>query len=140
MKDKTIGDRSTEFGPWNPGLDSTIPRDVMPLSTMFAADNVETDFQTAHELSDFSGLSPFDIVVFRPERLVVHSLLIRVTITLSVPDGPDYEELGINLRSMVRRILDVHVAPEMAGLKAIHEDVRQQASAVIGEDLTRLKR
>ena len=98
-KDRAIGERSTEIGPWNPGLDSSIPREVLPLSTMFRPENVETDFDIAHELSDFSGLSSFDIVVFRPERLVIHSLLIRVTITLSVPDGPDYEEFGINLRA-----------------------------------------
>ena len=139
MKDKAIGAKPSEFGPWNPGLDSSIPREVLPLSTMFRTENVETDFNTAHELSDFSGLSPFDIVVFRPERLVAHSLLIRVTITLSVPDGPDYEELGINLRGMVRCLFENHVEPEMADLKALHEEVRQQATAVISEDLTKLK-
>jgi len=44
---------------------------------------------------------PADMVAFTLERLVTHELLIRVTADLSVPDGPDYEELGINLRGMV---------------------------------------
>ena len=40
---------------------------------------------------------------------------------------------------MVRRLFDAHVEPEMAYLKAIYEDVRQQATAVIGGDLKQLR-
>ena len=126
-------------GPWNPGLESSIPRDVLPLSTMFRPENVQTDFQTAHELADFSGLSPFDLVVFQPERLIIHGLLIRVTITLSVPDGPDYEELGINLRGMVRRLYEEYVEPQLEELKAIHETVRQEATTNLTRQLAFLR-
>ncbi|NKB52510.1 MAG: hypothetical protein GKR97_09840 [Rhizobiaceae bacterium] len=107
---------------------------------MFRTENVETDFETAHELSDFSGLSPFDLVVFRPERLIVHGLLIRVTITLSVPDGPDYEELGINLRSMVARLYEGYVEPELDGLRVIFETVRADAREEIQRQLSLLHR
>jgi hypothetical protein len=98
---------------------------------MFRPENVETNFETAHELSDFCGLSPFDLVVFRPERLIIHGLLIRVTTTLSVPDGPDYEELGLNLRGMVRRLYEGYVEPHMDELRAIHETVRRDTTANI---------
>ena len=57
------------------------------------------------------------MVAFTPERLIVHELLIRVTADLSVPDGPDYEELGLNLRGMVRRIYEAHVHPEIDHIK-----------------------
>ncbi len=106
---------------------------------MFAPRNVETSFEVAHELADFSGLSPFDIVVFRPQRLIIHGLLIRVTTTLSVPDGPDYEELGINLRSMVRRIFEGYVEPEMDALTGLYETIREQARAIIKEQLAQLR-
>lgn len=132
------GDESGHH-PWNPGLSSTIPREVLPLSTMFSSDNVETGFAEAHELSDFSGLSPFETVVFRPERLLVHELLVRVTTGLSVPDGPEYEELGINLRTIVGRIYNHYVSPELASLKAVHEAVREEAKALIAAELTALR-
>ena len=44
-------------------------------------------------------------MAFRPERLAVHELLIRVTADVSVPDGPNYEDLGINFREITETIL-----------------------------------
>jgi hypothetical protein len=43
----------------------------------------------AAELRDITGLELSDIVAFRPRRLVLHELLIRVTADLSVPDGEE---------------------------------------------------
>ena len=106
---------------------------------MFRSENVETGFDETHELAEFSGFSPFDLVVFRPERLIIHELLIRVTSGLSVPDGPDYEELGINLRAMVARIYQHYVAPELASLQALHESVRQEATAIVSAELAALR-
>lgn len=134
-----LEDNGAGHHPWDPGLSSTIPREVLPLSTMFSADNVETGFAEAHELADFSGLSPFEIVVFRPERLLVHELLVRVTTDLSVPDGPEYEELGINLRTMVGRIYDHYVCPELASLKALHEAVRDEVTSLVAAELAILR-
>ena len=83
----------------------------MPLSTVFRSENAERGFPEARELSAATGLSPFDLVAFRPERLVAHEVLIRCTADLRIPDGPRYAELGVNLREMVATILDRHVAP-----------------------------
>lgn len=130
---------ATEHDPWNPGLSSSIPLDVLPLSTMFRQENVETGFAEAHELSDFSGLPALEIVVFRPERLLVHEVLIRVTTGLSVPDGPDYEELGLNLRAMVAKIYDNYIAPELASLKDLHEGIRDQANTLVSTELRALR-
>lgn len=134
-----IEQKPVDTGPWDPGLNSSIPRDILPLSTMFRAENVETTFQAAHELSAFSGLSPFDIAVFRPERLIIHDLLIRVTTTLSVPDGPDYEELGINLRTMVHKLYETSILPELDFLCSVHEAVRIEAGEQIGAQLGKLR-
>ncbi len=124
-----------EYGPWNPGINSSIPQDILPFSTMFRAENVETGFDEAHELADFSGLSPFDVVAFRTERLVVHELLIRVTADLSVPDGPEYEELGINMRGMTRRIFDHYVLPRLNELNDDLSELRGTARVFIGNEL-----
>src|SRR5690606_31792765 len=84
------------FGPWNPGRGPELPRHFLPLSTHFRAENVFTTVEQAHEWRDFSGLELQELVVFRPQRLVLHELLIRITADLSVPAGSRYEELGIN--------------------------------------------
>ncbi len=66
--------------------------------------NVLTTIEEAHERSAFTGLDPEDLVAFRPERLVVHELLIRVMGDVSVPDGPDYADLGVNFRKITETI------------------------------------
>src|SRR6266581_6341738 len=48
--------RKVEFGPWNPGLESRIPDQLRPLSTIFRPENVFTTFDSARELRDLTGL------------------------------------------------------------------------------------
>ena len=99
------------YGAWNPGLESELPREYLPLATIFRAENVSTSAAKAHELRDYCGLPPHELVAFRPERLIVHELLLRVASSLAVPDGPDQEDLGRNFRRMASTILDKHIAP-----------------------------
>ena len=86
------------YGAWNPGLESELPREYLPLATVFRAENVATSADKAYELRGCCGLPAHELVAFRPERLIVHELLVRVTSSLAVPDGPDYEDLGRNFR------------------------------------------
>ena len=74
------------FGPWNPGIESQLPRELLALSTLFRPENVRTSLADALELNDLTGLDLFDLVAFRPERLALHELLVRVTADLSVPE------------------------------------------------------
>src|SRR5690554_6460009 len=92
------------FGPWNPGLNPELPRHLLPLSTIFHEENVFTGVDEAHELKEFTGLELQELVVFRPQRLVLHELLIRIMADLSVPAGRRVEDLGINFRQMADRI------------------------------------
>ena len=98
-------------GPWNPGIESPLPRRYLPLSTMFRRENVATTIEKAHELSDFCGIAAHDLVSFRAERLIVHELLVRVTADLAVDDGKNYEDLGINFRNMTSVILTKYISP-----------------------------
>ena len=125
----------TEHGPWNPGLGSQIPVRLMPLSTVFRPENAERGFPEARELSAATGLSPFDLVAFRAERLVAHEVLIRCTADLRIPDGPRYAELGVNLREMVSTILDRHVAPRMPDLVARFDAFRDDVSRRLHEEI-----
>ena len=117
--------QSLPLGPWNPGIASQLPRSLLALSTIFRPENVVTSVDQAHELSDFTGIAPHKLVAFRPDRLIVHELLIRVTADLSVPDGSKYADLGINFREITETILSSYIAPHMAGAHS----PRQGASA-----------
>ncbi|HTO49578.1 MAG TPA: hypothetical protein VML91_18220 [Burkholderiales bacterium] len=131
----TTAAAATPFGAWNPGIQSDIPRSLLPLSTIFRPENVFTGLDHAHELAHLTGLEVDELVVFRPERLVVHELLIRVTADLSVPDGPRQEDLGIEFRRMVHTILVRHIEPHMSGIVGAYETARRALSDLIDTEL-----
>jgi hypothetical protein len=125
-------------GAWNPGLDSELPRELLRLATVFRPENVTTSVAEAFELSDYCGLPPQDLVAFRPERLVIHELLVRATAGVAVPDGTDYEDLGRNFREIASTILDKYIAPHRDDLTRRFEAVRSAASVVISQELSHL--
>ena len=127
---------SNNYGPWNPGISSQLPREYIPLETLFRPENVLTSVAQAHELSDFCGLSVYELVEFRPERLIVHELLVRVTADLAVPDGSDYEDLGINFRSMVAVIYERSIRPHGEELTHMYRELRHQIEVRISDELT----
>ncbi|MDB5969311.1 MAG: hypothetical protein JWQ90_1761 [Hydrocarboniphaga sp.] len=133
---RAFGHDGDELGPWNPGIRSSIPRRLLPLSTIFRPENVFTSVEQAAELCDLTGLEFSELVVFRPRRLVLHEILIRVTGELSVPDGSRYEDLGINFRRMVGVILARYVEPSMDGIVAAYDEIRQQLRDVIQSQIT----
>jgi hypothetical protein len=123
------------FGPWNPGIESQLPRELLPLSTMFRTENVRTSLASAQELNDLTGLDIFELVALRPERLALHELLIRVTADLSVPSGSRVEDLGINFRRMVDTLLANHLAVRMPEIVAAYDGWRREMAAVIDAEL-----
>ncbi|HSV22409.1 MAG TPA: hypothetical protein VLJ17_05195, partial [Xanthobacteraceae bacterium] len=125
---------ATTYGAWNPGLESELPREYLPLATMFRAENVATSVAKACELRDYCGLPAHELVAFRPERLIVHELLVRVTSDLHVPDGSDYEDLGRNFRRIASTILDQHITPHRAQLTELFERLRSSALALIARE------
>jgi len=127
-----------EYGPWNPGIQSELPSHLVPLSTIFRPENVFTSVEHAAELRDLTGLPLEDLVIFRPRRLVVHELLIRVTADLSVPDpeAARVDELGINFRRMTHAILTKHLEPHMHEVVAAYDSLRRSLSALIDAELS----
>jgi len=127
------------FGPWNPGIESQLPRELLPLATVFRPENVRTSLATALELADLTGLDIHDLVAFRPERLVLHELLVRVTADFSVPSGSRVEDLGINFREMVDTLLARHLAARMPEVIAAYDELRARIASVVESELaTRL--
>jgi hypothetical protein len=124
-------------GAWSPDIKSTLPSQYLPLSTMFRPENVTTSIETANELSGFTGLPIQQLICFRPQRLVVHELLIRVSADIFVDDGSKYEDLGVNFREVVDRILMGYIEPEMEQIVERFERLRQQAEAMVVAQLER---
>ena len=48
------------FGPWNPGLNSTIPERLMPRATLFDPAHGFVSWDAARALSDVTGLKPVE--------------------------------------------------------------------------------
>ena len=133
------GDESDlRFGPWNPGLESRIPSQLRHLSTLLREENVFTSLAKAEELHDLTGIAIADLVAFRPQRLALHEVLIRVTANFSVPDGPKIEDLGINFREITRVILSGYVDSAMGEMVSHYDAIRRELAAIIESEMTQL--
>jgi hypothetical protein len=126
---------TAKYYAWNPGLKSQLPREYLPLSTIFRPENVSTSIAKACELSDFCGLPAEELVAFRVERLIVHELLIQVMTGIAVPDGRDDEDLGRNFREIVATILNGFIVPHRTSLVRVFEQLKHSASVIIAREL-----
>jgi len=113
------------FGAWNPGVRSQIPGELRELCTIFRPEHSFTSEAEAAELADLTGLPASELVAFRPRRLALHAVLIRVTANLSVPDGLRIEDLGINFRRMTQTLLNACVEPRMAEIEGAYDALRR---------------
>ncbi len=130
--------RTTEYDAWNPGLESELPREYLSLSTVFRSGNVSSSIAKAHELSEYCGLPAHELVAFRPDRLLVHEVLIHVTTGISLPDEYEYEDLGRNFREIAATILNRYVEPHREELLHRFEQVKAAALAVIERELAKI--
>jgi len=126
-----VGGEHPPCGPWNPGITSRIPHEVMPFATIFRPENVSSTIAGAEELRDLTGFDVTELVAFRPQRLALHELLIRVTADLSVSSGTTVADLGINFRQMVRTILANHLDAQMPTIVAAFNATRQRLAKFI---------
>jgi hypothetical protein len=131
---------SDASGPWNPGIQSTVPNDLRHLSTIFRPENVLTSLAAANELHGLTGFSLGELVVFRPQRLVLHELLVRVTADFEVPDGSHIGDLGINFREIARRLLARHIEPHMSDMLGVYDRTRRELKHHVAAVLDDLKR
>ncbi|HEX8011363.1 MAG TPA: hypothetical protein VF814_10560 [Casimicrobiaceae bacterium] len=131
-------DTVRDFGPWNPGIQAGIPERLLPLCTLFRPENVFTSVATARELRDLTGLELAELVAFRPQRLALHELMIRVSADLSVPDGTRLEDLGINFRDMVRTLYGRAIAPKSDAIDRTYDSTRRRLAQLVDSELGRL--
>ncbi|MEO8752960.1 MAG: hypothetical protein ABI624_09805 [Casimicrobiaceae bacterium] len=74
------------FGPWSPGITSQLTPELWRLCTLFRPENAFATYDEVVELRDVTGLPLSELVIFRPERLVLHEVLVRVIADYEVPD------------------------------------------------------
>ena len=128
-------DSEKNAGPWNPGVLSQMPKDLRPLATIFRPENVFTSVAAADELQGLTGFALNELVVFRPQRLALHELLIRVTADFAVPDGSQIGDLGINFRRMASRILTRYLEPEMDTITRAYDQARRRLTDAVAAAL-----
>ena len=126
-KDFKIATENNKHDAWNPGLLSTIPPHLNNLITLFNEGNAFASYQNTQEAVHLTGLSMARLADLNFERMAVHELLIRVTAELSVPDGPSYEYLGLQLRGMVETIHHQYLKPELPALIQAYDAFRADA-------------
>jgi hypothetical protein len=126
------------YGPWHPGIVSQVPVELRHLCTLFHPQNAFTSVAAATELQLLTGFPLCELVAFRPQRLLLHEVLIRVMADLSVPDGSKIGDLGINFREMTNRLLDRYIEPELPSIISAYEEVRRRLSDEIGSALSTL--
>jgi hypothetical protein len=126
------------YGAWHPGIQSQVPRELWHLSTIFRPENVFTSIGAACELQGLTGISPSELVAFRPERLALHELLIRVTADFSVPDGSRIGDLGINFREIAGRLFERYLIPEMDTITAAFDRARRELRDAVDAALAKV--
>ena len=126
-KTNTMATENNKHDAWSPGLESTIPPHLNDLITLFNADNAFASYQNTQEAVQLTGLPMARLADLNFERMAVHELLIRVTAELSVPDGPSYEYLGLQLRGMVETIHHQYLKPELSALNQAYDAFRADA-------------
>jgi hypothetical protein len=132
----TCADDPLAYGPWNPGIQSQVPKELRHLSTIFRPENVFTGIAAVTEMQGITGFSPSELVAFRPQRLALHELLIRVTADFAVPDGSRIGDLGINFREIAGLLFERYVAPEMDAITAAYDRARHELRNAIDAALT----
>ena len=124
-----------EFGPWNPGIQSQLPRHLKQYVTLFSPKNIFESLEEVEEISAFTGLRNEEVATFRPERLVTHELLIRIAANYSVSDGNQYQDLGINFRKIAQTILDKYLRTELKAAQNLYARTRQEVMQLVMENL-----
>jgi hypothetical protein len=125
-------------GPWNPGIGSRLSRELLALSTIFRPENVLNDLRQAIEIRGVTDLPLEELAIFRPERLALHEVLVRVTADFEVPDPEtaDVRSLGVNFRHIVQTILSQVIDPNRSALVQEHDQLRREIASFIEDELS----
>ncbi len=120
-----------ESSAWNPGVGTGIPREFATLETIFRPECVLTGSGEIDELAALTGLPHEELTVFRPQRLALHEIIIRVTADIAVAEGEEEEDFGRNFRRITTKIFDTCVAPHLAEIEQAYAELSRQADELV---------
>lgn len=128
--------KSTEYSAWNPGLGSDIPVEYRSLETIHRPENVFTRLADVEEIARQVGLAQEELVAFRPERLALHELLVRVTADIVALEGEDEFGLGVHFREIAKHLLCDYIDPNLDSITQAYVELRQQVETRVRQELT----
>lgn len=120
---------------WNPGVGPGIPREFRALETIFRPECAFCGVVEIDELAGLTGLPAEELTGFRPERLALHEIIIRVTADIAVAEGEEEEDFGRNFRRIATRIQHAYVAPQLGEIERAHAELGHRIDALIREIL-----
>ena len=129
--------RDSTYSAWNPGLESEIPQAYRSLETIYNPGNAFNSVDEVESLARETGLDPMDLICFRPHRLVLHELIVRITADIVVVEGENEEDLGINFRNIARNIFSHYVIPNLMQIEHAYETMRTKLEDITREELER---
>ncbi len=120
---------------WNPGIGTEIPGEFRSLETIFRPECVSSNPDEVKELAGLTGLPYEELTVFRPARLALHEVIIRVTADIAVSEGATEEVFGRNFRRIAGQIRDQYIAAHMEAIECSYADLRLRADACVRQIL-----
>ena len=123
------------FSAWNPGIESEIPLQFRELETIYDPANVFTRLEEVNQLAVETGLNPEELVAFKPHRLVLHELIVRITADIMVREGETEEDLGINFRNIANHIFSQYIIPRLMQIEHGFDTMRTRIEDTSSEAL-----
>jgi hypothetical protein len=128
-------DSADGYSAWNPGIGPKIPGEFRMLETIFRPDNVFGSPDEITEFASLTGLPAEELTVFRPHRLMLHELIVRITADIAVPEGAREDALGINFRRIAATIRDDYLASRADAIERAYADLQQRADVAVRQIL-----
>ncbi len=128
-------DKLDYYHAWDPGLSTELPKHLRKRETIFHADNSFTKLADLTELSRLTGIKTQRLVEFKPQRLLWHELIVRVTAHVVIPETEDEELLGKRFRSITRHIMANYISPQEAAIYARFTDYQQGVARQVKQHL-----
>lgn len=118
------------YSAWNPGIAPEIPGEFRLLETIHAPAHVFASADQIKEFSSLTGLPAEELTVFRPHRLALHELILRITADIAVPEGEEEEAFGHNFRAVAQTILN-DISPLRGSIESAYAALRQRSEETV---------
>jgi hypothetical protein len=106
------------------------------METIFRSDCVSSAFDHVTELSRLTNLPQEELAVFRPKRLALHELIVRVTADIATKEEDDEEPLGRHFRQVAWKIWADYIAPRIDTIEHSYEKLHKRAAVSVRRILT----